>query len=437
MVMKVILNINTNIEINNLSDLKKLKIVVEANGLNRPNYTELARQLGVDRRTIKKYYESDGVPVPRKKRESKIDNYEELIRNLLFPVDPKQAPIFYYKSHLHRFLQREYELNVALNTFSYYISNHSEFNGYFKGKKVVESIKSETPFGEQGQFDWKEKLDFAFKDGTRMLINIACLVLGASRFKLWKVCPSTNQNFLFDFLANAFETFEGVPKEILIDNASTMMEIARTEKYEGKVNPKFQQFSNDFGFKIKPCLAGRPNTKAKVESPMKLIDEIMTYNGLLEDFTELEKKIEKLNNEANGRISQATGYALILVFKKEKEHLLNLPSSNIISSYKNKTSVVKVNKNSLFTYRGNQYSVPPEYIGKMIHLSIGDEEIHVYYSKKLVALHKISKDKVNYKEVHHLKMMIKTFGNKENIEEIAKKYLKQMESFNEQLSGIT
>ena len=426
----MILNINTNIEINNLSDLKKLKIVVEANGLNRPNYMELARQLGVDRRTIKKYYERDGVPVPRKKRESKIDNYEEIIRKLLFPVDPKQAPIFYYKSHLHRFLQREYKLNVALNTFSYYISNHPEFNGYFKGKKVVESIKSETPFGEQGQFDWKEKLDFSFKDGTRMLINVACLVLGASRFKLWKVCPSTSQNYLFDFLANAFETLQGVPKEILIDNASTMMDIARTEKSDGKVNPKFQQFANDFCFKIKPCLAGRPNTKAKVESPMKLIDEIMNYNGLLEDFTELEKKIEELNNEANGRISQGTGYAPVLVFKKEKEHLQSLPNNNIISSYKNKTSVAKVNKNSLFTYRGNQYSVPPEYIGKMVHLNIGDEELQAYYSKELVALHKISKDKVNYKETHHLKMMIKTFGNIENIKEKSKEHLEKLGCFN-------
>lgn len=433
----MILNINTNIEINNLNDLKKLKIVVEANGLNRPNYMELARQLGVDRRTIKKYYESDGVPVPRKKKESKIDNYEVIIRKLLFPIDAKQAPIFYYKSHLYRFLQREYNLNVALNTFSYYISNHPEFNGYFKGKKVVESIKSETPFGEQGQFDWKEKLDFSFKDGTRMLINVACLVLGASRFKLWKVCPSTSQNYLFDFLASAFEHLEGVPKEILIDNASTMMDIARTDKSEGKVNPKFQQFANDFGFKVKPCMAGRPNTKAKVESPMKLIDEIMNYNGLLEDFTELEKKIEELNNEANGRISQATSYAPVLVFKKEKEHLLSLPSGSIISSYKNKTSVAKVNKNSLFTYRGNQYSVPPEYIGKMVHLNIGDGEIHVYYSKKLVVLHKISKDKVNYKETHHLKMMVKTFGSIENIKEKSQEHLKQLESFNEQLSRIT
>ena len=119
-----------------------------------------------------------------------------------------------------------------------------------------------------------------------MIINVAFLVLGASRFKVWKAYPATSQNYLFDFMSNAFETIGGVPKEILIDNASTMMDIARSKNSEGKVNAKFQQLADDFGFKIKPCMAGRPNTKGKVESPMKLIDEIMSYNGLLEDFTE-------------------------------------------------------------------------------------------------------------------------------------------------------
>ena len=434
--MEMKLNINTNVEITELSDLSKLRKVLEANGLEKPNYSKLSRELGVDRRTIKKHYEKNGKVIERKKRESRVDVYEEIIRKLLFPVDPKQASIFYYKSHLYRFLKREHNLDVALNSFIHYICNHKEFSSYFKGKKVVESIKSETPFGEQGQFDWKEKLDFRFKDGSQMIINVAFLVLGTSRFKVWKAYPATSQNYLFDFMSNAFETIGGVPKEILIDNASTMMDIARSKNSEGKVNAKFQQLADDFGFKIKPCMAGRPNTKAKVESPMKLIDEIMSYNGLLEDFTELESKIEMLNNEANGRISQGTGYAPILVFKKEKEYLQSLPSEKICSSYKNKTFVAKVNKNSLFNYKGSQYSVPAEYIGKTVHISIGDEKMYIYYSKKLISLHTISEKKVNYKENHHLQMIEKTFGSIENIEGIAIEHLKQLENFNEQLSGI-
>jgi transposase len=435
--MKMIFNINTNIEINNLKDLKNLKNIMEVNKLGKPNFSKLAKELGVDRRTVKKYYEGKNENKVRKKKISKIDEYEELIKKLLFPTNPKQAPMFFYKSHLYRFLKREHNLNVAQNTFNHYILNHNDFSAYFKGKKVVESIKSEKPFGEQAQFDWKEKLKFTFKDGTVMLINVACLLLSASRFKVWKVCPSTSQNYLFDFLVNAFELLEGVPKEVLIDNASTMMDIARTEKSEGKVNSKFQQLADDIGFKVKPCMARRPNTKAKVESPMKLIDEIMSYNGLLEDFTELEEKIELLNNEANSRICQATGYAPVLVFKKEKEHLLTLPSDKVCSLYKNQTHTAKVNKNSLFVYKGKEYSVPPEYIGKYVHILIEQDELHIYYSKKMIALHRISLKKVNYKENHHLAMMGKTFKTEINIEELAKEHLKQLESFNEQISRIT
>lgn len=44
------------------------------------------------------------------------------------------------------------------------------------------------------------------------------------------------------------------------------MDEARTEYSSGKVNNKFQQFANDYGFKVLPCIAGCPNTKAKVLS---------------------------------------------------------------------------------------------------------------------------------------------------------------------------
>ena len=48
------LNVNTEIELNTVNDLKNLRLVMEVNGLDKPNFSELARRLGVDRRTVKK-----------------------------------------------------------------------------------------------------------------------------------------------------------------------------------------------------------------------------------------------------------------------------------------------------------------------------------------------------------------------------------------------
>ena len=270
-----------------------------------------------------------------------------------------------------------------------------------------------------------------------MLLNVGSLVLSASRFKVWTIYPSTSQNHLFDFLANAFEQLGGVSEEVLIDNASTMMDIARTEKSEGKINNKFKQLADDFGFKVVPCIRARPNTKAKVENPMRIIDEIRNYNGIVKDLEELHGKMSMITNEANSRVCQAIGYPPILVFKKEKEHLIQLPTDNIRSFYKNETTQVKVTTNSLFKYKTNMYSVPPELIGKNVLLQITENNLHVYYNKKLITVHEISENKVNYHTDHHLKMIELTFKNKEDIDDYANQHFKELEKFNEQLSTVT
>lgn len=431
----MIFNINTEINLNTVKDLNKLKILVEVNNLDKPNFSKLSRELGVDRRTVKKYYEGN-VHTGRKKKKTIIDDYYNIISELL-SAGNKQ--IFHYKSHLYRYLVREHGLKCSRSNFNYFILNNKDFAEYFKPKSKRDSIKSETPFGKQAQFDWKEKLKFSFKNGKTIQINVGSLVLSASRFKVWTICPSTSQSYLFDFLANAFETIGGVPKEILVDNASTIMDVARTECSKGKVNPKFQQLADDFGFKVVPCIRARPNTKAKVENPMRVIDEIMSYNGALENEEELYEKMKVITDEANSRICQSTGLPPILVFKKEKEHLLPLPHEKICSSYKNTTIQVKVNTNSLFKYKGNLYSVPSEYIGKNIVVQAINNSLYVYYNKILITVHSVSFNKINYNNNHHSEMMKLTFKNtsQEDVKEYTIRHFEELKKFNEQLSEVT
>ena len=72
----------------------------------------------------------------------------------------------------------------------------SIFNRTDKNKN---SIKSENSFGKQAQFDWKEKIKFAFKDGTNTELNVGSLILSASRFKVWTITPSLIKNIYLTF----------------------------------------------------------------------------------------------------------------------------------------------------------------------------------------------------------------------------------------------
>ena len=57
--MIYMININTEIFLRSVKDLNKLKLLVEVNNWDRPNFSAIARELGVDRRTVKKYYDGD------------------------------------------------------------------------------------------------------------------------------------------------------------------------------------------------------------------------------------------------------------------------------------------------------------------------------------------------------------------------------------------
>lgn len=144
----------------------------------------------------------------------------------------------------------------------------------------------ETDKGQQAQLDWKENIDFVLSNGEVININIFVLILSYSRFRVYRLSLEKTQDVVFSFLNESFEAFGGVPKELLTDNMKTVMDQLSTAYQREKVNNKFQQFADDYGFKVRPCIAGRPNTKAKVEAPMKLLDEIRSYNRTL-NFDEL------------------------------------------------------------------------------------------------------------------------------------------------------
>ena len=172
-----------------------------------------------------------------------------------------------------------------------------------------------------------------------------------------------------------------------------------------------------------PCLTGRTQTKAKVESPMKLLEGIRADNGKV-NYSELHHLVERINNRVNMTVNQGTGRIPIMYFNKEKASLSPLPKDQIRKHYQIVTTPVKVNSSSMFSYQSNQYSVPAEYIGKTLNLQVHDNYLHVYYNTTLVTLHEISFQKLNYHNSHYFELMKLTLpGEEMNISKFAKENL--------------
>ncbi|WP_181537692.1 IS21 family transposase [[Anoxybacillus] calidus] len=415
------LTIATEIEIRCLSDLPKLKILMESSGM-KINKSQLARELNVDRRTVDKYLKGY-VPKKKRNRSSKIDPYYEVIAELL---SEESKQVFYYKRVLWQYLKDHHGLQCSSSAFRAYIARKPEFQAYFtEGKRTKTNkpvVRYETAPGKQAQFDWKENIRYVTKEGEVLSVQVGVFLLSYSRFRTFLLTLSRTQGMLMDFLAQTFEIIGGVPKTILFDNMKTVMDEARTTYSKGVVNERFDQFAKDYGFDIHPCIAGRPRTKGKVETTMKLIDEIHAYQGKL-SYEELQDFIQSLCERINHSYHQGTGKIPILAFQQEKNLLLPLPRKEIRDSYKIKHIPVKVNSAGMISYKGNQYSVPMDYQGKTVNVQVYDERMYVYYNTKLIAEHPVSSLKMNYKEEHYIQALSQDLPHYPDVGELAKKNL--------------
>ena len=255
----------TDIKIKSVNDLYKLKPFLE-DGTLKINKSQIARELDVDRRTVDKYINGYTKPKNRNSNDC-ITPYYDTIAELL---SDKNQQIFYYRKVLWQYLVDNHGFTGVYCNFCHYLRKYPEFDSYFRKSRPSNTdkvtVRYETPMGKQAQLDWKESIPFILSSGETIDVSIFVLLLSYSRFRVYRVSLSKTQDILFSFLDDAFETFGGVPDEIVTDNMKTVMDEARTEYYAGKVNNKFQQFADDYGFKVRPCIAGHPHTKAYVKN---------------------------------------------------------------------------------------------------------------------------------------------------------------------------
>lgn len=423
--MYVQLDITTKFEVKSLTDLPKLKLLMESLNM-KINKSKLAKELNVDRRTLDKYL-NGYVAKKKRKKKSKIDEYYGVIQ-LLLSKESQQR--FYYKRVLWQYLMDNHGLDCSQSAFRAYITRKPEFQSYFKEGKRTDALQTvvryEPPPGEQAQFDWKENIRYITKDGEILFVNVGVFLLSNSRLRAFHLTISKSQSVLLSFLMESFEAIGGVPKNLLTDNMKTVMDEARTEHTKGIVNERFEQFAKDCGFLVKPCIAGRPRTKGKVESTMKLIEEIHAYQGKF-NYEELHTFVQSLCERINHSYHKGTGKIPILAFEQEKNLLLPLPSRQLRDSYKIHHKLVKVSSSGLISYKSNQYSVPADYKGKTVGLQVYDNQIHIYYNTELIATHPVSEIKLNYKKDHYVEALSRSLPHYPNIDKLAKNNLRAID----------
>lgn len=168
---------------------------------------------------------------------SKLDKHYDLIKQKL-PIRGANVRAVY------EFILSERDPNIG---------TYSNFNKYIKSKglKPVKTVaghpRFETAPGIQDQVDWKENVSIANRFGEIFTFQVFDYKLGNSRYTHFTYKLYKTRQDVFDCLIASFKATGGVPREILFDNMSSIVDRDGERK---NISNQVRAFAKDFNFKI-------------------------------------------------------------------------------------------------------------------------------------------------------------------------------------------
>lgn len=217
-------------------------------------YSEIGRQLDINRRTVAKYLKSNSQPKYSSRQSSgKPDLLDEFRLNLiakleLVPQWSGEEAYAWLKGTGYKGSLRTVERELRL----------------IRGEKPKERFfDQEYEPGAQCQFDFKEEVVFPFLDGDKT-VQIHFATLPHSDACVMKGYPQKNYECFMDGVHSFFEVIGGIPEAIRFDNLSPCVKKVLPN---GKrlYTKSFEAAIMYYDFETLPCSPGKGNEKGDVE----------------------------------------------------------------------------------------------------------------------------------------------------------------------------
>jgi len=283
---------------------------------------EIARYLGVSRNTVRRYLRQpqEGGYGPRAARPTKLDPFKNYVKERIEAARPHWIPA----AVLLRELQER--------GYAGGISQLKAFVAPLKRPKAEPLVRFETEPGKQMQADFT-----VVRRGRDPLLAFVA-TLGYSRASFVRFTGDEQASTLAACLREAFAFFGGVPRDVLFDNARTVV-IERDAYGAGqhRWHGELLALADTYGFVPKVCRPYRAKTKGKVErfngylkgSFLVPLAASLKQAGLKLDVTAANTHIGRwLTEVANVRIHGTTGERPAERLVIEANALLPLPGAH-------------------------------------------------------------------------------------------------------------
>ncbi len=334
--------------------------------------SQIARQTGHDRKTIRTYVKNGELPVAkeREKKGSKLDPFKDHIVNKL-----KEGP--FTASRIFKEIQDMGFAGKYTIVKDFVREIRPEYG-------VQAKYRYETKPGVQAQIDWSEfgKVEI---DGKTQKLYCFNVVLGYSRMRYIEFTLSIDVYALIQCHLNAFRFFGGYTKEILYDNMKQVVIKRAMKSSESEWNPKFEDFFKHYGFVPRLCRPYRPQTKGKVENTIGFVRRDFFLGGSFGSIADINSQALTWLNRINSSVHGTTHEIPEERLKSEGLKPIDGVPEYLVIREETRT----ISSDCFISYLGNKYSVPYRFAGREANLQISDGKFKVIVGGEEICEHEI------------------------------------------------
>lgn len=342
-------------------------------------YIEMAEQIGIDKRAvltdavvheIAQSVQSRALPQPsdawRNVEEHRAQIEKWIVEDLRL-------------SRMHALLVRSGVSDVTYATLRRYAMQEL---GWRKKQATVRLV--DPPAGQEAQIDFAE-MGRVEIDGQKRRLWILIVTLGSSRYSfIWPTLSQTT-HAVIEGLEAAWKFFDGMPKTLVPDNASSM--IVGAHATSPRLNEVFAEYTQARGIFVDPARVRKPRDKAKVERNVTYArDGWYAGETACKSLADWRRSATSWCRDiAGARVHGTTRkvprdeYLLV-----EKSAMLAAPTAPFdVPSF----AEAKVHPDHHIQVARALYSVPTMYLGKRVRVRLDSKTVRIYLATELIKMH--------------------------------------------------
>ncbi len=329
----------------------------------------IARELGVHPDAVRNAIESQRLGGAQPLRPSMVDPYLVFIQQTLDQHPQLRATRVYQMTRERGYTGSVVQLRRAVARL------RPRFREPF--------LRLETFPGEQAQVDWAH-FGHVMVGRARRALSCFAMTLSHSRaLYLEFFFDQTTENFLRGHV-HGFQAWNGQPRVILYDNLRSAVLERRGDQI--LFNPRLVELSAHYHFAPRPCQVRAGNQKGRVERAIRYVRDSFWAGRTFTTLAECNRQAWLWRDQVayQRRWPGEDGRTVEQVFAQEQPRLLPLPIHPFSTD---RIEAVRSHKTIYVRFDLNDYSIPPEAVGRPLTLVASDTTVRILDGAVEIARH--------------------------------------------------